>query len=196
MIILGIYKLYWEESGYFYIGQSINVQNRFNRHRHLMKEGKNKSGFIQNIYNKHGFPEFIILEECSYDDLNNREQHYLDLHFDDEKCCNLNKNAISSKGYKYSEETKQRMRILKANTYKRGKDNPCYGRKASLEVRKKMSEAHKGSKSIQSKIVLDTNTGVYYDCLKDLTDLYNLSHNNMARYLRGIRKNKTQFIYA
>ena len=27
---LGIYKLIWEECGYFYIGQSIDIQNRFN----------------------------------------------------------------------------------------------------------------------------------------------------------------------
>lgn len=194
--MLGIYKLFWEESGYFYIGQSINIENRFSRHKYLMTTNQNKSGFIQNVYNKYGLPKFIILEECAYDDLNKREQYYLDLYFDDVKCCNLNKNAVSSKGYKYSKETIERMKILRQGCYKKGVENPNYGRKASLESRKKMSEAQKGGKSFRAKLVLDTFTGVYYDCLKDLTDLYNMNHNNMARKLRGVRENKTQFIYA
>ena len=193
---LGIYKLYWQKSGYFYIGQSIDIQNRFNRHKYLMINNKNKSGFIQNVYNKYGMPEFLILEECHYSDLDKREQYYLDLYFTNDKCCNLNKNAISSKGYKYSKETIERIKILIANSYKKGIDNSNYGRKASLESRIKMSEAQKGSKSKKSKLVLDTLTGVYYDCLKDLTDLYNINHRNMSRYLSGKRNNKTQFIYA
>lgn len=193
---LGIYKLHWIESGYFYIGQSIDIQNRFNRHKHLMINNKNKSGFIQSVYNKYGMPSFEIIEECLYDDLNSREQHYLDLHFADDKCCNLNKNAVSSKGYKYPKETIERIKILRAGSQKKGKENQNYGRKASLESRKKMSEAQKGEKSIRARIVLDTQSGVFYNCLKDLTDLYNLNHRNMSRYLSGSRKNKTIYIYA
>lgn len=193
---LGIYKLSWEESGYFYIGQSIDIQNRFNRHKHLIINNKNKSGFIQNVYNKYGMPSFEILEECLYDDLNAREQHYLDLHFDDDKCCNLNKNAVSSKGHKYSKETIERIKTLRKDSYKKGEDHHSFGKKASLESRKRMSEAQKGDKSSRARIVLDTQTGVFYNCLKDLTDLYNFNHRNMSRYLSGARKNKTIYIYA
>jgi group I intron endonuclease len=193
---LGIYKLSWEESGYFYIGQSIDIQNRFNRHKHLMINNKNKSGFIQSVYNKYGMPSFEILEECLYDDLNSREQYYLDLNFDDDKCCNLNRNAVSSKGHKYSKETIERIKMLRVGSQKKGKENPNYGRKASIESRKKMSEAQKGEKSIRARIVLDTQSGVFYYCLKELTDLYDLNHRNMSRYLSGARKNKTIYIYA
>ena len=193
---LGIYKLIWEECGYFYIGQSIDIQNRFNRHKHLIINNKNKSGFIQNVYNKYGMPSFEILEECLYDDLNAREQHYLDLHFDYDKCCNLNKNAVSSKGHKYSKETIERIKTLRKDSYKKGEDHHSFGKKASLESRKRMSEAQKGDKSSRARIVLDTQTGVFYNCLKDLTDLYNFNHRNMSRYLSGARKNKTIYIYA
>jgi len=193
---LGIYKLHWLESGYFYIGQSIDIQNRFNRHKHLMINNKNKSGFIQGVYNKYGMPSFEILEECLYDDLNSREQYYLDLNFDDDKCCNLNRNAVSSKGHKYSKETIERIKMLRVGSQKKGKENPNYGRKASIESRKKMSEAQKGEKSIRARIVLDTQSGVFYYCLKELTDLYDLNHRNMSRYLSGVRKNKTIYIYA
>jgi len=161
-----------------------------------MINNKNKSGFIQSVYNKYGMPSFEILEECLYDDLNSREQHYLDLHFDDDKCCNLNKNAVSSKGHKYSKETIERIKMLRTGSQKKGKENPNYGRKASIESRKKMSEAQKGDKSKRARIVLDTESGVFYNCLKDLTDLYNLNHRNMSRYLSGARKNKTIYIYA
>ena len=59
-----------------------------------------------------------------------------------------------------------------------------------------MSDAQKGDKSKRARIVLDTESGVFYNCLKDLTDLYNLNHRNMSRYLSGVRKNKTIYIYA
>jgi hypothetical protein len=103
---------------------------------------------------------------------------------------------VSSKGHKYSKETIERMKILRANSYKRGKENSNYGRKASLESRKKMSDAQKGDKSNKARLVLDTQSGVFYYCLKELTDLYGLNHRNMARYLSGARKNKTIYIYA
>ena len=86
--------------------------------------------------------------------------------------------------------------MLRAGSQKKGKENPNYGRKASIESRKKMSEAQKGDKSKMARIVLDTESGVFYNCLKDLTDLYNLNHRNMSRYLSGVRKNKTIYIYA
>ena len=86
--------------------------------------------------------------------------------------------------------------MLRVGSQKKGKENPNYGRKASIESRKKMSEAQKGEKSIRARIVLDTQSGVFYYCLKELTDLYELDHRNMSRYLSGARKNKTIYIYA
>jgi group I intron endonuclease len=192
---IGIYKLNWLESGYFYIGQSIDINHRFARHKEGLIRNNHKNSKVQNVYNKYGMPLFEIIELCEYDKLNEREQYYIDLFFQDKKCCNLNPNAISTKGYKYSKETIERVKELRKHMYKKGPENQNYGRRASEESRKKMSESHKGAKSNSARLVLDTQTGVFYYCLKELTDLYGLSHRNMARYLYGSRKNKTQYIY-
>jgi group I intron endonuclease len=193
---VGIYRLNWPESGYFYIGQSIDINHRFARHKEGLIRNCHKNAKVQNVYNKYGMPLFEIIEECTYDKLNEREQFYIDSFFGQKECCNLNPNAISTKGYKYSQETIERVKLLRKHMYKKGAENPNFGRKATLEARIKMSDAQKGSKSHMSKIILDTNTGVFYYCIKELTDLYNFNHRNMCRYLSGSRKNKTQFIYA
>lgn len=193
---IGIYRLNWPESGYFYIGQSIDINHRFARHKEGLIRNSHKNQKVQNIYNKYGMPLFEIIELCKYDELNEKEQMYIDKFFNQKECCNLNPNAISTKGYKYSKETIERIKLLRKDSYKRGEEHHSFGKKASIESRKKMSEAQKGEKSHNAKIVLDTQTGVFYYCLKELTDLYNLNHRNMARYLSGLRKNKTNYIYA
>jgi group I intron endonuclease len=192
----GVYVLFWKDFGHFYIGSSKSVLKRYNKHRYLMTHGINKNGDIQKYYNINGYPNIAVLKYCQECDILNKEQYYLNLYFEDHKCLNFNKNAYSSKGYKYSEENKAKMSAARKPFILSGKDSPNYGRKASLESKLKMSEAQKGAKSIKAKLVFDTYTGVYYDCLIDLTNLYNLNHRNMSRYLSGSRKNKTQFIYA
>jgi group I intron endonuclease len=192
---IGIYKLNWAESGYFYIGQSIDINHRFARHKEGLIRNCHKNQKVQNVYNKYGMPSFEIIELCKYDELNEKEQMYIDEFFNQKECCNLNPNAISTKGYKYSKETIERVKLLRKDSYKKGAEHYSFGKKASIESRKKMSEAQKGEKSHNARIVLDTQTGVFYYCLKELTDLYNLSHRNMARYLSGTRKNKTKYIY-
>lgn len=41
------------------------------------------------------------------------------------------------------------------------------GRKASLEAREKMSTVRMGGKNARAKLILNTDTGIYYDCGKD-----------------------------
>lgn len=44
--------------------------------------------------------------------------------------------------------------------------------------------------------ILDTNTGVYYDSIRELCSLYNIKETTMVMRLRGNNKNNTPFIYA
>ena len=46
-----------------------------------------------------------------------------------------------------------------------------------------------------SKIVLDLNTGVFYNSAKEVSDLYNLNHSTLRSQLNGTNKNNTQFVY-
>jgi group I intron endonuclease len=225
MKIICIYILKWVDSGNFYIGQTINVKNRFNCHENDMKFNKHKNIRVQRCYNKYGLPTFEILEECKYEELNSREQYYLDMYFDNDKCCNLNSNAYSTKGYKYSEESLKSIREKrKSRVYPKGEKAYAYGRHHTEEAKNKLSESRKGKKfpklsealkgrviseewrrkvsegcrlgnAAKAKIVLDTQTGVFYSCAKEVSDLYGYKQATFCHRLSGRLKNNTQFIY-
>ena len=60
-----------------------------------------------------------------------------------------------------------------------------------------MSKAGRLGNAWKAKIVLDTQTGIFYDCAKEVSDLYNINHATFRAHLRGqFKNNKTRFIYA
>ena len=85
----GIYVFVWTENKYFYIGQSQNLRKRKNEHLNLLKNKKHSNTKFQNVYNKYGEPHFEIIEECIVDELNQREQFFLDLLIEDLNCLNI-----------------------------------------------------------------------------------------------------------
>lgn len=89
------------------------------------------------------------------------------------------------KGFKHSDEFKKNRSILMLGNTK------TLGMKLSNESRIKMS-----NNSTVKKIILDTNTGVYYNSLIELAKLYNIKSNTLGMKLTGYNKNDTQFIYA
>jgi len=76
--IIGIYKITHRVTGKAYIGQSIDIFRRWKEH---ISFGENKETWqvIKKALHKHGITEFIfeILEECSKEDLNNREIYWI-----------------------------------------------------------------------------------------------------------------------
>ncbi len=103
----GIYKIYWKNCDYFYIGQTIDFNKRFGKHKRLLRKGNHENSALRNIFSKYGIPEFEILELCEVTQLDKREQVYLDLFREDRNCCNICKIASSTKGYKHTEENKK-----------------------------------------------------------------------------------------
>tara|TARA_R110000822_G_scaffold46568_6_gene123810 strand:- start:3908 stop:4591 length:684 start_codon:yes stop_codon:yes gene_type:complete len=227
MKVICIYILKWAGSDNFYVGQTIDVKNRFRCHEKGMIAKRHKNLRIQRCYEKYGFPSFEILEECKYEELNEREQYYLDINFNKKGCCNLNPNAYSTKGYKYDEVALKSIREKRAlRVYPKGENSYKFGVKHTAEARLKSSLARKGKKfpnssaalknriiteewrmnmskagrlgnAWKAKIVLDTQTGIFYDCAKEVSDLYNINHATFRAHLRGqFKNNKTRFIYA
>ena len=75
MIMIGIYKITKKIDGKSYIGQSNDIQRRFNEH-------KTKKGLIiDQAIQKYGVSafNFEILEECSLEELNSREKYWIAL---------------------------------------------------------------------------------------------------------------------
>lgn len=78
--ITGIYKITNKITGDFYIGSSVSVKSRWSNHmlRDARKyQGKHKFYDDVIMYGRDNF-EFEILEECSKDDLIEKEQYYYD----------------------------------------------------------------------------------------------------------------------
>lgn len=93
-----------------YIGSSINVYKRRNRHFSELKMLKHKNAKLQHSYNKHGKDKFIfyVLELVEIlEDLIVKEQQYIN---SEKPEYNINLVANSSLGVKRSEETKEKIR--------------------------------------------------------------------------------------
>ena len=150
--MIGIYKI-TSPSGKIYIGQSVNIEKRFNSYRYGLasKQPKLNRSFI-----KHGFYShlFEIVCECDLIELNDKERYYQEIYDcigtnglnlcyvkssdrngyhseETKKKISLN-NSKNKLGYKLTEEEKNNLRVKNL------------GKKHSEETKKKISIANKG----------------------------------------------------
>lgn len=80
--ITGIYKITNNINGKCYIGKSVNIKERWIRHRHKGKyysESQPKKSHLYHAMRKYGVENFTfeVIEECSSDKLNEREIYYI-----------------------------------------------------------------------------------------------------------------------
>lgn len=171
----GIYKLYWENCEYFYYGQAKDINKRFAVHISNLNKKKHANRIIQNIFKKHGYPKYEIVELCDLSVITEREQFYIDKYFNDEKCCNICPEARTSLGVKRTDETKRKLSLYRAgktahnkgikgvvkqseetrqkhSNNNKGKKNPFYGKKHSKETKEKLSKISKTEKSLKASI--------------------------------------------
>lgn len=140
---IGIYGIKNTSNHKIYIGKTgMNFGDRWDSHRSLLRNNKHENPYLQRAWNKYGSDsfEFIIVEECQVNELDNKERYWIKYYKD----LNLSYNILdggdgfNNLGTHLSEETKRKI----------GEKNRIngLGRKASAETRKKMSESHKGYK--------------------------------------------------
>lgn len=74
--MIGIYKITNQINGKVYIGQSIHILRRWEQHKQNVNTGTSK---IYQAMRKHGLNNFTfeVLEECSPDQLNDREVYWI-----------------------------------------------------------------------------------------------------------------------
>ena len=77
----GIYQIRNTVNGKIYVGQSVNIKERIAQHKYKAFD-KNEPGYrsaIHKAFRKYGVDafEFSILEECSLEDLDNREKYWI-----------------------------------------------------------------------------------------------------------------------
>ena len=76
--VCGIYKITNTLNGKVYIGQSIDIRERFYEHKRKLRLHQHCNRYLQNAWDKHGeYFEFEVIEECSLDDLDKREMYWI-----------------------------------------------------------------------------------------------------------------------
>ncbi len=200
----GIYKI-TSPTGRVYIGQSVNIKERFRTHRKPNK-GK-KPTKLKNSFKKHGVEnhQFDIIEYCSEDELNCSERFWQDqFEVTGENGLNHILQECGEKRREFSEETRKKLgdaqRGEKHHNYgKTGELHSNYGKKHSEETKLLMSKLmigrYKGSKSSNSKLILDDQTGIFYFGAVEAAEVMNLKEGNIRAMLRGDYKNKTSLRY-
>ena len=106
--MIGIYKI-TSPSNKVYIGQSINITNRWNTHRKSINN-KKKTKLI-NSFLKYGVDNHIfeIVEICEVKDLNKKERYWQDYYNVIEEGLNLKLTQTDDKSGSLSEETKEKI---------------------------------------------------------------------------------------
>jgi group I intron endonuclease len=149
----GIYQIRNLINGKRYIGSSINLEERWNRHKSLLLINQHHSIKFQRAWNKYGEQNFIfeIIEEVRDKQLLlEREQYWMDFFQSYKNGYNICIKAGNCLGIKRSCKTKNK--ISKAQM---GKKHHSYGKNHSKEHKQKISEAMKGENHHNVKLTLE-----------------------------------------
>lgn len=73
----GIYRLKFENTDMCYIGQSVNIERRFNQHISNMKNTA-ATHKLNNAYRNYGTPVLEVLVTCQISELDNIEDNYIE----------------------------------------------------------------------------------------------------------------------
>ena len=103
-----------------------------------------------------------------------------------------------------SEEQKIRMReTIKNNGGRCGVNNPMFGKtgfinpnfgKPQPKSKKLLASIRRGETHKNSVLVLDTQIGVFYPCIREASEAYNIEYQHLVWMLRGKWENKTNLI--
>jgi group I intron endonuclease len=71
MIIVGVYMIKNIVTGNCYIGSSVNIVERWKRHRKDLRKNGHHSRYLQRSFNKHGEKAFVfgVIQECGKEKL-------------------------------------------------------------------------------------------------------------------------------
>lgn len=201
----GVYKIE-SPTGKIYIGSSVNIQARFRKYKSLNCKSQTR---IYNSLLKYGVysHKFSIVIECNKDELYEYEHLYscfynvlgenglncIVVGFKEVKTERsketIEKHRIKMlgkklteehkqkiRGFKHTDDTKQRIRIAMTNKF--------VGKETREKLRLK-----------PQKLVVNIESGIFYDSSKDAAFAYNVCKGNLSSMLNGKRKNKTKLAY-
>lgn len=125
--ICGIYCIENMVNNHKYIGQSIDIKQRFYDHKSRLKNNKHSNEHLQNAWNAYGEEnfQFYIIELCNVDKLDELECYYISLYHSNTHENGYNIEHGGSSKQIVSEETKRKISEHHADVS--GDKNPFYG---------------------------------------------------------------------
>ena len=150
---------------------------------------------------------FEIILECDISEMNDKERYYQDLFDCVDSGLNCRLTTSRCKSGKVSDSTRKKMsdyQKTKTMSDEAKRKMSEARRNISDETRFKMSEAGKKRRNTESqkakiskslsKVVLNTETGIYYDSINEASLLLGINRNSLSGYLNGHRTNNTNLI--
>lgn len=168
----GIYCIENIETNKKYIGQSIDINERWRKHLGELNHNKHHNDYLQKAWNKYGNDgfTFYVLEYCEENNLDEKEIYYINLYNTTDRECGYNlksggkmyshhtdeiKNKISeSNKQAYLNQDLRNIRSIDAlNQWSNpeikekimGANNGMYGRHHTEETKQKISDKNKGT---------------------------------------------------
>ena len=184
----GIYK-FTSPTGRVYIGSSNDIDNRYSYYK---TTNAPKQTLLNRSFKKYGFDNHIfeIVEECSPEIRLDRERHYGELYnsLSDFGGLNLILPKIGEKPFAYSKELRAKFSEIAKNRK--------YTPETIEKFRKAKQGVYTGGKHPQAKLVMHTEYGIFYDCVKDAAEQNGITRSLLSQKLLGILRNNTKLIYA
>lgn len=169
MKISGIYKIINKVNGKVYVGSSVDIFRRINRHKYDLIKTQHFNLHLQSAWNKYGKEnfEFNIAENVEPNMLIETEQKYLDI-------CKSNPTNFYNMSYSV-EFTTRGIKLSKETRLLISKNNAKYwkGKTLSDETKRKLSDSHKGKihsnehKMKMSKIMSGAGNPMYGKIFSD-----------------------------
>ena len=171
-----------------YIGQSVNIYERWSQHRTLLRKEMHGNQHLQNAWKIYGEENFIfyIVEECCVDALDELEIYYTDFYnvYDQQYGYNIEpagkanhtrsvetiEKIKQNRRYVVSEETRQRIREIQT------------GRKLTDEWKDNISKHHKQAIQDGTMIANIEHLVKYREEQKKEIDCYDLMGNFLRTY--------------
>lgn len=145
----GLYKILGP-GGRFYIGQSINIPERWHYHRTQLRRGTHGNAKLQNAWNKYGEKAFIfgVIDFYPAEDLDRYEQTWLDTTDAVSHGYNIVTVASSTRGL-------ANPKVAERNRRTRGKDHPSFGKSRPDLAERNRTEPNpmKGKKLPETSLV-------------------------------------------
>lgn len=199
--MVGIYGIHNKVNDKWYIGQSNNIRKRNLYELRNLRNGvfhyNNSNNHIVQAWQKYGENafEWVVLEECEIDKLDEREIFWIKEKDSYRNGYNQTLGGGGSRGVIVSEETKRKMSLSS-----KGEKHPFWGKHRTEETKKKLSLWRTGRKGMpmtekvkkiliesrRIKIICNEN-GKIYSSMSEASRELNLDVSAIAKNCKGKR---------